>query len=118
MPAGLRRAHRVARGTWGRIVVHHGQLRFLARTEPELVVVVGPGLTQAIPPEIEHEVQPMGPVSFSIDFLSVREPEPELVIVGDEGGEPACWAHLLCPDCGVVLNGGSHLNGCRSGANT
>ena len=25
-----------------------------------------------------------------------------------EGGDPACWAHLICPECGVVLEGTSH----------
>lgn len=27
------------------------------------------------------------------------QPEP------DQGGDPACWAHLLCPECGTVLDG-------------
>jgi hypothetical protein len=22
----------------------------------------------------------------------------------DEGGETACWMHLLCPECGAVLS--------------
>ena len=30
----------------------------------------------------------------------------------DEGGEQACWAGLLCPECGVVLDGGPHRKGC------
>jgi hypothetical protein len=30
-----------------------------------------------------------------------------------EGGEPACWAHLVCPDCGAVESEG-HRPGCRS----
>jgi tellurite resistance-related uncharacterized protein len=131
MPLGLSRAHRVAKGMWGRIVVHDGRLRFLARTEPEFRVVVGPGSTQAIPPEVEHEVQPIGSVSFSIDFLSV-ESKPVLVgddsgqsrdhdaatgwHVGDESGDPVCWAHLLCPDCGAFLDDGSHVNGCGPNA--
>ena len=34
----------------------------------------------------------------------------------DEGGEAACFAHLVCPDCGVVLDGGAHRPGCPSGA--
>jgi tellurite methyltransferase len=116
MPVGLSRAHRVANGTWGRIVVHDGKLRFIARTEPELRVAVGPGSTQAIPPEVEHEVQPIGSVSFSIDFLSVDESKSAMVGDGghgsddsaamgrhlsDEGGNPVCLAHLLCPDCGT-----------------
>ncbi|HLI00429.1 MAG TPA: hypothetical protein VKV06_06550 [Acidimicrobiales bacterium] len=23
-----------------------------------------------------------------------------------QGGDPACWAHLLCPECGAVLDAG------------
>jgi tellurite methyltransferase len=130
MPAGLRRAHRVARGTWGRIVVRQGRLRFRAQTEPELQVVVYPGSTQAIPPEVDHEVQPIGSVRFSVEFLSVCKPESDpydgegghngesdrttVRRVRDEGGEPACWAHLLCPECGSLLECGSHATGCHS----
>jgi hypothetical protein len=29
-----------------------------------------------------------------------------------EGGESACFAHLLCPDCGVVLDEGDHAATC------
>jgi hypothetical protein len=29
-----------------------------------------------------------------------------------EGGDPACYAHLLCPQCGVVLDGDEHRPGC------
>jgi len=31
---------------------------------------------------------------------------------GDEGGESACFAHLICPECGVVLEGAQHHPGC------
>ena len=34
------------------------------------------------------------------------EPEPE-------GGEAACYAHLVCPDCGAVVTEG-HAPGCRA----
>ena len=30
------------------------------------------------------------------------------------GGDPACWAHLVCPDCGAVESEG-HRAGCRFG---
>lgn len=33
----------------------------------------------------------------------------------DDGGDPACWAGLLCPDCGVVLDGGPHRPPCTDG---
>jgi hypothetical protein len=34
----------------------------------------------------------------------------------DEGGEAACFANLLCPECGAVLDGGPHRDGCRYAA--
>jgi len=30
----------------------------------------------------------------------------------DQSGESACLAHLVCPDCGVVLDGSPHRPGC------
>jgi hypothetical protein len=35
-------------------------------------------------------------------------------LICDQGGEPACLAHLVCPDCGVVLDGSPHRQGCRA----
>ena len=31
-----------------------------------------------------------------------------------EGGEAACWAHLVCPDCGAIVTEG-HQPGCLAG---
>ncbi|MFP5317342.1 MAG: DUF3565 domain-containing protein [Acidimicrobiia bacterium] len=70
MPAGLRRDHRVAAGTWGRITVEAGRLRFRAATEPPLDTVVEPGSHQPIPPEVVHSVEPLGPVRFVVEFLA------------------------------------------------
>jgi hypothetical protein len=33
----------------------------------------------------------------------------------DGGGEAACLAPLLCPECGVVLDGSAHADWCTSG---
>jgi len=117
MPAGLKRSHRTAVGTWGRIVVHDGNLRFVAQTDPGLDVIVGPGSLQAIPPEVEHNVQPLDRVCFSIDFLSIPKERAGCSDVTvqeapEQGGETACWAHLLCPECGAVLDGEPHPDGC------
>jgi hypothetical protein len=32
----------------------------------------------------------------------------------DDGGESACFAHLICPECGGVLNDVGHLQVCTS----
>jgi len=69
MPAGLRRAHRVAAGVWGRLHVEEGQVRFRARTSPAIDLVLGAGDTQSIPPEVDHEVEPQGQLRFFIEFL-------------------------------------------------
>jgi hypothetical protein len=81
-----------------------------------LKVIVVPGSNQAIPPEVEHDVRPVDQVCFSIYFLSI----PEHRARGNElptheapelGGETACWAHLICHECGAVLNGERHAQG-------
>ena len=118
MPAGLRRAHRVAAGTWGRIVVRSGRLRFAAATTPPIDVELGAGSTGGIPPGVLHEVEPVGAVRFSVEFLAVdRARQVATEVVGStspvtEGGEPACWAGLLCPHCDAVVDGGVHRPGC------
>jgi tellurite resistance-related uncharacterized protein len=69
MPAALRRAHKVASGTWGRLRVERGSLRFVARTEPITDVVVTADCAQGIPPDVEHFVEPRASTRFAIDFL-------------------------------------------------
>jgi hypothetical protein len=31
----------------------------------------------------------------------------------DEGGDPVCWAHLVCAECGAMESGG-HREGCAA----
>ncbi len=52
-------------------------------------------------------------------------PEGEITMVaplaGDdadddaEGGDPVCWAHLVCDECGAITTEG-HREGCSAGA--
>ena len=69
LPAGLRRAHRVADGTWGRIRVTEGSAGFALQTDPPIERRLGPGDTQAIPPAVPHAVSVDGPVVLAVDFL-------------------------------------------------
>jgi Protein of unknown function (DUF3565) len=43
------------------------------------------------------------------DQALAASPEPP-----ESGGEAACFAHLVCPDCGVVLDGSPHRPHCAS----
>jgi tellurite resistance-related uncharacterized protein len=80
MPEGLRRTHRLARATWGQINVYSGQLQFISRGDPIIDVVVGENVRQAIPPELEHSVRPLGDVRFSIEFFTVARGSDEVGI--------------------------------------
>ena len=33
----------------------------------------------------------------------------------EAGGEASCFAHLVCPECGIVLDGSPHRAGCSQG---
>jgi hypothetical protein len=114
----------LSEGAGNQSVVTSGQLDFRAAADPPLQTVVKAGRSQPIPPGVEHHVQPIGSVRFSIEFLAVEPaatvPAPTVRsglqgaerYVTDHGGDPACWAGLLCEDCGVVLDGGGHRPGC------
>jgi tellurite resistance-related uncharacterized protein len=116
VPPGLLRAHRIPARRWGRLEVRHGRLGFTAATRPVIDAVLGPNSVQAIPPQVEHHVELLGPVGFSIGFFAidgraVGEP-PKGGIGLPEHGDPACWSGLICPECGAVLDGGCHRPGC------
>jgi len=105
LPRALRRAHRVATGTWGRITVHQGRLQFRAQTDPPLQVVLGPHTTQAIPPDVEHDVTPLGTALVSIDFFAIDREQHMVtrsVREADRSGDPACWAHLVDEETGRI----------------
>ncbi|MEO5899833.1 MAG: DUF3565 domain-containing protein [Ilumatobacteraceae bacterium] len=68
-PEQLRRAHRIASGTWGRLRVISGRLHFAADTTPPIEIDLHVGDTQPIPPSVSHSVDLTEPVQFCIDFL-------------------------------------------------
>jgi hypothetical protein len=39
------------------------------------------------------------------------EQPPDLT--DEEGGDPVCWAHLVCPECGAIVTEG-HRAGCQA----
>lgn len=71
LPAGLRRAHTTKTGVWGRVEVLAGELRFVL---PDLGIdrVLAAGENIVIPPELEHFVEPRGPMRMRVVFLRVE----------------------------------------------
>ena len=67
-PKGLRAAHAVAEGVWGRLVVTAGSLGFVFEDTPDEVRTVGAGDHQLIPPARLHHVVIDGPVQFAVEF--------------------------------------------------
>jgi tellurite resistance-related uncharacterized protein len=72
IPAGLRREHRTAAGVWGLIVVIEGRLRFRALHSPN-ETILEPGSPIAVAPEQPHEVAPVGPVRFFVEFYRAAD---------------------------------------------
>jgi tellurite resistance-related uncharacterized protein len=77
VPAGLLRAHRVADGVWGRLVVHTGAVTFVFDDDPDHPLAVAAGEAVAIPPARQHHVELGGPATFAVEFhRSPRTPTP------------------------------------------
>ena len=68
IPSGLLRSHRTAPGTWGLIRVLEGRLLYRV-LEPASERVLDPGgIPGLVEPGVPHEVAPLGPVRFQVDF--------------------------------------------------
>ncbi len=72
-PAGLRRAHRVAPGLWGRLRVLEGSVRFIFEHPPATSHDLVAGDTFDIPPDTAHRVEPGPGCRFVVEF---HEPQP------------------------------------------
>jgi tellurite methyltransferase len=69
LPAALRRAHRVAERTWGRLRVLEGAVRLTIDTSPAITVDLDAGGVQAIPPTVSHALTVDRPGRLEVDFL-------------------------------------------------
>lgn len=67
VPDGLRRAHQVAAGVWGRLRVLAGTVTFVAEESGE-TRVLGAGDAQVIEPELRHHVEPDDGARFVVEF--------------------------------------------------
>ena len=72
MPAGLRHEHRTKPGVWALIHVVEGELRYRV-LDPLSEQILLPGIPGVVCPEQRHEVEPVGPVRFFVEFYAASQ---------------------------------------------
>ena len=68
IPASLLRSHRTKAGTWAKIVVLEGRLRYRILEPGPEEIELSPERPGIVEPEVPHEVEPVGRVRFRVDF--------------------------------------------------
>jgi tellurite resistance-related uncharacterized protein len=73
VPAGLLRSHSTKAGVWGVIHVLEGRLRYRIY-DPASEQVLTPAAPGIVRPTQLHEVAPLGPVRFFVEFHAAAPP--------------------------------------------
>ena len=68
MPENLRRSHRTKAGTWAKIVILEGALRYRILEPDVREFDLSPDRHGVVAPEQPHEVEPLGDVLFYVEF--------------------------------------------------
>ncbi len=68
VPAGLLRAHQIAEGVWGRVLVVGGTLRFVWEDDPDHPVQLTDGDSLVVPPQRRHHVELGDGARFAVEF--------------------------------------------------
>jgi tellurite resistance-related uncharacterized protein len=71
VPPGLLKAHSTKDGVWGLIHVEAGRLAYRIRDPgraPSETILTAEGPPGVVEPTILHEVEPLGPVRFFVEF--------------------------------------------------
>ena len=68
VPESLRRSHRTKAGAWARIVVLEGRLLYRILEPGVTEYELSPERSGTVEPEVAHEVSPLGPVRFFVEF--------------------------------------------------
>ena len=68
VPKGLLKSHSTKEGTWGKIIVLEGQLRYRVNGAEQEEFVLDEERFGVVEPTILHEVKPLGRVRFYVEF--------------------------------------------------
>ena len=64
----MRTSHRTKPGTWARIVVLEGRLRYRVLERHVLDIELSPEVPGIVEPDVLHKIEPVGEVRFFIEF--------------------------------------------------
>jgi len=68
LPNALQHSHRTGKAAWAIVKVTAGEVKFRMETSPLLKARLTAGTHQVIPPEMPHEVVPVGPIHLVVEF--------------------------------------------------
>lgn len=68
IPKGLLKAHQTKAGVWGKIVIIEGKLQYKINQPEEEITILDAEKFGVIEPVILHQVKPLGPVKFYVEF--------------------------------------------------
>jgi hypothetical protein len=61
--------------------------------------------------ELPPPEDPAAAAEAARSLIRLVTPLPDALADEDEGGDPVCWAHLVCDECGAITTEG-HRDGC------
>ena len=68
IPPGLLHHHTTKAGSWGKILVMSGQLCYRILTDPPEEHRLTPSSPGIVEPQVPHQVESLGPVTFYVEF--------------------------------------------------
>ena len=68
IPGKLRKSHRTRAGTWAKIVILEGRLRYRILEPDVRELELSPGCPGVVEPQVPHEVETVGDVRFYVEF--------------------------------------------------
>jgi tellurite resistance-related uncharacterized protein len=71
VPPALLRSHRTKPGTWALIRVLEGRLLYRVLDSPSERILDPAGVPGLVEPGVPHEVTPLGPIRFQVEFHRV-----------------------------------------------
>ena len=86
VPAALLGRHTTKAGSWAKIWVISGRLRYRILTDTPAVHMLTPDSPGIVEPQTPHQVELLGPVEFYVEFYRALPPDPSPKL-GRGGGE-------------------------------